>query len=381
MSDPALPTKSRAGVFTGPGQPLEVRSFEVPALAGDEVLVRIDCATLCGSDLHTYLGRRHGPTPTVLGHEAVGRIVAFGPEHSRRDWRGAALETGDRISWSVAVSCGECFFCRNELPQKCERLFKYGHQSCDGGRPLSGGLAEYCQLAAGSAIVRVPEEIPDVVASSANCAFATVAAALRTAGACREKCVLVQGAGLLGLVAAAMASRTGAAQVLVADVDTERLARARQFGATATFHVASDAEGLAAEVARLTDGRGVDVALEMSGTLEAFEQGLSVLRTGGRYVLIGAVRPIGAAAVDVEQMVRKMWRIEGVHNYMPADLAAAIDFLAAHHARFPFRELVSATFSLDQVQEAFECMRRTKAVRVAICPTLDAGLPSPANKR
>jgi putative phosphonate catabolism associated alcohol dehydrogenase len=255
------------------------------------------------------------------------------------------------------------------LPQKCTRLFKYGHQSCDGGHPLSGGLAEYCHLAAGSAIVRVPEEIPDAVASSTNCAFATVAAALRTAGGCENKCVLIQGAGLLGLATAALASVSGATHVLVADVDEGRLAQAERFGATATFNVANDAERLVSEVARLTEGRGVDVAIEMSGTLDAFQQGLSLLRTGGRYVLVGAVRPIGSAALDVEQVVRKMLRIEGVHNYAPADLATAIDFLAAHHATFPFRELVTATYPLEEAGAAFEAMLRTKAVRVAVCPS------------
>jgi len=368
MSEATLPTKARASVFVGAGQPLEMRAFAVPALGPDEALVRVDCTTLCGSDLHTYLGRRHVPTPTVLGHEVVGRIVAFGPQHTRRDWRGTPLDIGDRISWAVAASCGECFFCRHELPQKCARLFKYGHQSCAAGHPLSGGLAEYCHLAAGSAMLRVPAEIPDAVAASANCAFATAAAALRTAGGGSGKSVLIQGAGLLGLSAAAMARSAGASQVLVTDVDDERLARAKQFGATAIVNVARDAALLASEVARLTEERGVDVALEMSGTLAAFEQGLRVLRTGGRYVLIGAVRPIGAAPLEVEQVVRKMWRIEGVHNYTPADLAAAIDFLAAHHARFPFRELVAASYPLHQVEAAFEFMLRSKAVRVAICP-------------
>lgn len=363
-----LPQTARASVFHGPGQPLEMRSFEVPTLAGAEALVRVDCSTLCGSDLHTYLGRRHGPTPTVLGHEAVGRIVAFGPQHARRDWRGERLEIGDRVSWAVAASCGECFFCRHELPQKCQQLFKYGHQSCDGGHPLSGGLAEYCHLAAGSAMVRVPDEIPDAVASSANCAFATVAAALRAAGGCEGKCILIQGAGLLGLAAAAMASSDRARQILVSDVDDGRLALAERFGSSLCVNVAQHPSCLSDRVEQLTEGRGVDVALEFSGTAEAIWQGLSLLRTGGRYILVGAVRPIGMIPLEVEQVVRKMWRIEGVHNYAPADLAAAIDFLAAHHERFPFRDLVTATYPLDEVGAAFEHMLQTKAVRVAVHP-------------
>src|SRR5262245_2931038 len=122
---------ARVVLFHGPGQPLEMVTHPVPEPAGGEVLVRISCCTLCGSDLHTHAGRRSGPVPAVLGHEITGRIEAFGPDAPRTDITGAALAVGDRITWSLVVSCGDCFFCRGDLPQKCERLFKYGHERAD----------------------------------------------------------------------------------------------------------------------------------------------------------------------------------------------------------------------------------------------------------
>jgi D-arabinose 1-dehydrogenase-like Zn-dependent alcohol dehydrogenase len=103
----------RAAVFNSPGETIELRSFAQPEPRGDEVLVRVACCTLCGSDLHTYLGKRHGPTPSILGHEVLGEIAAFGPTHSLKDWRGQPLSIGDRISWSVAASCAYCLFSRN----------------------------------------------------------------------------------------------------------------------------------------------------------------------------------------------------------------------------------------------------------------------------
>lgn len=330
--------------------------------------MRITCCTLCGSDLHTYLGNRIGPAPSVLGHEAIGTIVAFGPCKQPCDGNGGPLKIGDRVSWAVAASCGECFFCRHELPQKCERLFKYGHEMCAGDHPLSGGLSEFCHLARGTAIFRVPAEIPDAVASSANCATATTAAAIRAAGGCNGKTVLIQGAGLLGLTAAAMARTDGAERVIVADIDAERLATAKRFGADVFIDVAREPESLADAVRAATDNRGADVIFEMSGSAVAMQQGLLLLRTGGCYILVGAVKPVGTIPLDAEQVVRRMWTLRGVHNYAPIDLANAIEFLAKHWNRFPFTEMVSGEFSLDRADDAFQQMLATGAIRIAVRP-------------
>lgn len=370
MNTPSMPAQIRASVFLGPGKSLEPRSFRPRELATGEVLVEVTWCSLCGSDLHTYLGHRCEPTPVVLGHEVIGRIAAFGPGRPPRDWHGQELTIGDRVSWSVVASCGECFFCLHDLPQKCDHLFKYGHESITNAFPLSGGLAEFCYLVRGTAVFRVPDEVSDMVAASANCATATVAAAYRAAGGCRAKSVLIQGAGMLGLTAAAMASAEGAELVIVTDVDSNRLATAKRFGASNVVHAAEHPQRLIECVRDSTEGRGIDLALEMSGAPEAVMQGLSVLRTGGCYILAGAVRPIGPVPLLVEQVVRRMWNIRGVHNYAPVDLATAIDFLATHGRRFPFEELVSAVFPLAQADTAFREMQRMGAVRVAVCPSL-----------
>jgi D-arabinose 1-dehydrogenase-like Zn-dependent alcohol dehydrogenase len=129
----------RAFLFHGPGTPLEQVRFATPQPQGAELVVRVTCCTLCRSDLHTHAGRRREPTPTVLGHEIVGRIESFGPEAPRRDARGMAVRTGDRVSWAVVVGCGRCFFCADDLPQKCERPYKYGHVRVTRERPWGGG--------------------------------------------------------------------------------------------------------------------------------------------------------------------------------------------------------------------------------------------------
>jgi alcohol dehydrogenase len=363
--------KTTAAVFNSPGQPLEFRCFPVPELAPGEALVQITTCTLCGSDLHSYQGHRTIPTPTVLGHEIIGKIAALGPGEPICDFYGRPLQIDTRVTWSIAASCGDCFYCRDAIPQKCEHLFKYGHEILSPDHPLSGGVADYCHLAAGTAIFPLPEELPDLVACPANCATATVAAAYRISGGaewCREKVVLVQGAGMLGLTACAMAHDYGARAVIVSDIDSKRLETALQFGATHCVLVNEDEGNLNSIVEELTSERGVDLALELSGASGAMANGLNQLRIGGRYVLVGAVSPVAPTPVFEEIIIRRILSIHGIHNYTPQDLAEALRFLKDNHNKFPFSTLVKDKFRLDQVEEAFQYAIRSGALRIAILP-------------
>ena len=203
------------------GQPLVFRDLPTPSPGPGEALVRIECCTICASDLHTVTGARIEPTPTILGHEALGFIAALGdPPPTGID--GAPLAIGDRVTWSTAVSCGTCDRCVGGLPQKCRSLAKYGHEIAEGPGALSGGLAERILLRPGSAILRIAPELPAELVCPANCATATVAAALRIAGPIEKRRVLIFGAGMLGLTAAAWAKSLGAT-VTVIDIDPRRM--------------------------------------------------------------------------------------------------------------------------------------------------------------
>ena len=354
-------------MYEAAGTPLRLESFPLPKLAAGEVLVRVRCCTVCGSDVHTYNGDRQTPVPTVLGHEILGDVAALGPG-GVVGCDGRPLREGDRVTWSVAANCGDCFYCGHAIPQKCERLFKYGHERVSDHHPLSGGLSEYCHLAKGTAVLAVPPEVPDLVACPANCATATVAGAWRLAGGCRDEVVLIQGAGMLGLTACAMAQAGGAKEVIVCDVDAERLRAASEFGATRCVLIEPDGAALASAVEDATDGRGVDVAMELCGAPEAFEAGLDLLRIGGRCVLVGAVFPARPAAIEAEKIVRRLLTIRGLHNYTPDDLRSAMAFLAEHHHRYPFLSLVSRQFGLDEAEAAFQYSLAQKPARVAVVP-------------
>ena len=359
---------SRAALFVGPGQPLEIQALPLPRLSEGESLIRVSCCTLCGSDLHTYQGHRPTPTPTVLGHEIVGRIEALGPGGPVRDYAGRILEIGDRVTWSIASCCGSCFFCRRDLPQKCEDLFKYGHEPISEAHSLGGGLAEHCHLTAGSTLIQLPDQIPDEVACPVNCATATVAAALRAVGDCRDTNVLIQGTGMLGLTTCAMIRSRGAREVIACDIEPGRLKLAARFGATRCIDVSGGTSELRETIEALTSGRGVDSAIELCGSSDAVEAGLPLVRVGGRYVLVGAVFPDRPFSASAEAIVRHLLRIQGIHNYTPRDLLDAVEFLDQHLHRYPFAELVRGSFFLDTADKAFQHAIESRSPRVMVRP-------------
>uniref|UniRef100_A0A7C2P5M5 alcohol dehydrogenase n=1 Tax=Schlesneria paludicola TaxID=360056 RepID=A0A7C2P5M5_9PLAN len=357
-------TTSRAAVFTGiPGE-LEICQLPLPGPQGGEILTRVLGCTLCGSDLHSISGRRSVPVPTVLGHEIVGEIIALGGSAPTHDLAGKPLRIGDRVTWTIVASCGDCFFCRRGLPQKCLRGVKYGHEAFRPRLELVGGLAEHCLLAPGTGIVRLPAALPLSVACPVSCATATVTAAMEAAGEVHRRVVCVLGAGLLGLTACAMSCVAGAEQVICVDRDAGRRALSASFGAT---RIATPEE-LAAAVNELTEGRGVDLVLEFTGATAAFTGAWPLVRTGGRIVLVGSVFPDVAPPIALEQIVRRQLTLCGIHNYAPPHLLTAVEFLEQCQSRFPFAELVAEWYPLADVRRALDHAHRPEAIRVGIRP-------------
>jgi alcohol dehydrogenase len=352
-----------AAVFRGVGLPFELREWPLPRPRGTEVLVEVIACTLCGSDLHSIHGRRSVPVPTILGHEILGRVIAFGPDAPRVDAANHPLELGDRVTWAIVASCGDCFYCSHDLPQKCERAFKYGHEQLRPGRELSGGLADHCLLAPGTAIFRVPDELTDAVACPASCATATVACALEAAGPIAGRSVLVLGAGMLGMTSTAWSRTLGACDVIACDPNVDRLAAAVAFGVTKT----SSPTRLAETVTEATGGRGVDIALELSGAPEAIEATLPLLRTGGTLVLVGSVFPARPVPIEAERIVRGCITVRGVHNYAPRHLHASLMFLRLH-PEYPFGTLVASWRPLDELEALVASEPLPKALRFGIQP-------------
>jgi putative phosphonate catabolism associated alcohol dehydrogenase len=355
---------AKTAVFLGVNRPLELIDIPIPPLQPRQFLIRNELTTLCRSDLTTYCGKRIEPTPTILGHEIVGRIEAFGPDTPRYDLRGTELRVGDRVTWAIFASDPTSDMAHRGMPQKAPDRFKYGHEPISEENTLHGGLSEYTILRAHTPILKIDERVPMQVAAIVNCAVATVAGALRIAGEIRGRRVLVSGAGMLGVLACAMAQQFGASHVSAIDVQSDRLAIAKEFGAELTLTVPTKEELL--HSVDLSPLHGTDVVLEMSGVPWSMEKTLETLGIGGTAVWIGAIHPTRPVAVDAEKVVRNLLSIRGLHNYNTEDFCKAVDFIESHDTLKAVRDLVHDPFTLDQVNEAFEYAINMNPFRVGV---------------
>jgi putative phosphonate catabolism associated alcohol dehydrogenase len=350
----------KAAIFNGQGKPFEFITRQVPPIKPGEILVRTLYTTLCGSDIHTYCGRRLEPPHVVLGHEIVGEVIWIDPSHSGKDFRGQPLAIGDRVTWSIFSVPEGVAAPRADLPQKSPRLFKYGHVLAEGENVFNGGLADYCVLRANTAVIRIPGSVPLKVAATINCAHATVMGALRVAGDVRGKRVLVFGAGLLGLSCLSMCREAGAAKVGVIDNDATRLPWGLRFGADSTW--VPPAEATAGPFA----WGEADVVFDMSGHPQAMATGLDSLSIGGCAIWIGAVYPAKPVPVDAQMVVRKVLQIRGLHNYNYEDFVNATSFIERNHSKYPFAEVIEKEYVLDDIEAAFAYAADRRPVRVGI---------------
>ena len=352
--------------FQGTGTPFEICEMPV-TITPDNILVRVSLATICGSDLHTVSGRRGADTPCVLGHEAVGTIAA--PTHLQSA-TGEPLHQGDRVTWSLMASCGVCDYCTHrKLPQKCETLFKYGHARSEGSNTLSGGFASHIQLHPGTAIYHIPDSVTDGEAVPVNCAFATVVNGLTTIGTQPNESAVIHGAGMLGIYAACYLQELDYSIVAVVDINEERLQIAKRFGATHTFNPEKvSIEEIDALLKQLTNGRGVDLGVEVSGAISGLPNLATWAAIGGRVLTLGYVYPNAQTSIDAHQIVTKCVTLRGVHNYHYTALGTALSFVAENRSRYPFAELIGQTYPLADINTAFEHAMRQDEIRIAIAP-------------
>ncbi|AKU17100.1 zinc-binding dehydrogenase [Luteipulveratus mongoliensis] len=355
-STPTAGAIATAAVWSGVTEGFSVDQVALPDLSAGEVLVRTELATICGSDLHTINGDRSTPLPTVLGHEAVGHIVATGG--AVQDADGDSLAVGDRITWTIGTACGSCRRCLRGVPQKCLTVRKYGHEAMDDHWQLNGGFGSHVHLIAGTGLVRVPEVVTAPAAAPANCATATVTCAARRVELTADDVVVVLGCGMLGLTAVAYARDRGVEQVIASDVDPARRALALEFGAT----VACAPEDLA----KTTAEHGADVIFELSGSSRAVQSALEVVDLGGRVALVGSVSPAPEVGFEPSGFVKNLTTVVGSHNYRVDDLAEAIDFLGRTSYQGQLAGLVSEPQPLADIVEAVALANTGATPRVAI---------------
>jgi alcohol dehydrogenase len=354
-------------LYHGEGQPFEICEREITLPHPDDVLVQVSLATICGSDLHTVTGQRMAPTPCVLGHEAVGRISS---PTNVRDACGQPLREGDRVTWSIMAACGACYYCdERNLPQKCERLFKYGHARSEDSYFLNGSFAEYICLRSGTAIYRIPDAVSDAEAIPLNCALATVLGGLDLVHVPEGGCAIVQGAGMLGIYAVCCLRERGCEIIAAVDCLVERLRMAEAFGATHTFNLSEESvDEIGEALDDLTGGRGADLTVEVSGAGGALVNSIDWLGVGGQCLTLGFVFQHSDVTVDAHKIVTKCLTVRGNHNYHPSVLGDALRFVEETRDRYPFEALIGAIYPLEGINAAFDRAMQGDVIRIAIDP-------------
>jgi L-iditol 2-dehydrogenase len=346
----------KAAVFLGPGKPFDLRELPLPDVEPDAVLVRVSLANVCGSDLHFWRGDAPLKLPAdgwVFGHEMTGRVARLGAR-VKTDSLGRPLREGDRVSYAYFYPCGRCPACLDKTPAAC--FFKVGRPLGPSEFPhFHGAFAEYYYLRPGGALFVVPDELPDELVAPVNCALAQVIFGLHQAGLRFGDTIVIQGAGGLGLQAAAVAKDMGAATVIVVDQIPGRLALARAFGADHTIDLREVPErrDRVALVRTLTGGAGAHVACDFVGFPQVITEGIEMLRQGGTYLEIGTISRGATVELEPAQLVWGAKRIVGVIMYDPWVIPRALDFLVRNRARFPFDRLISHTYPLDRIDDAF----------------------------
>jgi len=332
---------------------LELADLPTPQPRSDEVLIRVAACGICGSDVHGYDGSsgRRIP-PLVMGHEAAGTIESLGSAVRH-------FAPGDRVTFDSTVYCGECSNCRRGDINLCDRRQVLG-VSC-GDYRRAGAFAEF--VAVPSRILhRLPEDLPFAEAAMLE-AVAVAIHAVNLAEISASTTALVIGAGTIGILTLQALRAAGCSRVLVTDVDAGRLEMARELGAN---DILLSDESLNNKLLELTDGEGVDIALEAVGRNETVAAAIDSVRKGGGVVLIGNITP--NVNLPLQKVVSRQIRLQG-SCASAGEYPQAIRWMASGAIRV--KPLITAVAPLEEGARWFERLyaREPHLLKVVLTPT------------
>jgi L-iditol 2-dehydrogenase len=347
--------------------PLDVRLEErpVPQPGPGEVLLQVAAATTCGTDLKAF--RRGHPvlfqrTPAGFGHEVAGIVAAKGTGVTQ-------CAEGEAVVVANSAPCLECFYCRRGRFSLCEDLLL-----------LNGAYAEYLLVPA--RIVRQNlYHLPATTSFSAAALTEPLACALHGIEASElhpGESVAILGAGPLGLLLAALASRRGV-QTIVTGHGAERLALARQLGASVvidTTHL-SEAEQREAVRRHTEGGRGVDVAIEAVGQPATWELATTLVRPGGLVNFFGGCASDTQVTLATRPLHYSELTLKGVFHHTPAYFARALELITSRQV--PVETLISARYPLADLLEVFALLQAKQGIKYALIPPAFAQTLHPAS--
>src|SRR4051794_3542394 len=342
-----------AVTFQAPHEVAVVEKPDPEMEAADDAIVRVDATGVCGSDLHIYHGRVQIEPGFTIGHEYVGTVEAVGDGVT-------SVAVGDRVLGCFQVACGTCWFCRHGNFHKCDGSRTFGHGAALGG--LQGTQAERALVPhANLTLRRVPDGISDDVGPFAGDDAGTGYHAADGGGIRAGDIAVGLGLGPVGLCAVQAALVAGAAQVVAIDTVEQRLEMARTFGAQPVHLTEQDPR---AEIKALTEGRGVDIAVEAVGDPRALELAIRLTRK------CGTISVVGVYAERIEVHMGLAWikalKIVTGHANVIAHLDPVLELLSS--GRLDPSPLVTHHMPLADASEAYALYDRREALKIVLNP-------------
>ena len=381
----------RAAVLVAPGR-YQVQEFPRPSLDDGSLLMQVEMSGICGTDKHTFLGETKQyagtpaetdtPFPIIQGHENVGVIAEISPTAAERiEFYGRRLAVGDRITMCPDVVCGRCYPCTHVMGYVwCDNSQCYGNSFTSAEPPhLLGGWAEYMYLRPDTFVYKVPSGLSPRAAVLAELMACTASldkvkefSSYAMEGFNSGDTVVVIGSGPLGLLHIAKADMMGAGQIIATDLSPYRLAWAQRCGADQVLDVSSTtAEERLERVRELTAGRGADLVLHMANTPKSFVEGIEMLKRGGMMLEMGNFADTGEINLNVHRHIcSKNIRLLGLTNHPSTAYGPALRLLERHADRYPFEEMVTHEFGLDDVEMAMRTSMSAESMKVAVVPSL-----------
>lgn len=347
----------KAAVLRIPGK-LNIEELKEPEPNDDEVLIQVNSVGLCHSDLHVLKGHIPFPLPAVLGHEVAGTVTKVGNGTD-------AVQVGDKVVGPFILPCGKCRYCMLGQDDICEKFYNYNRLRglyYDGKTRLftpSGEAihmysmaahAEYAVLPSTS-VFKVPDKLDHEKSAILGCAIMTAYGACKNADLKPAENVAVFGIGGVGTNVVQIAHRVFRANVIAIDLHDEKLEHAKNIGAIGTINPGR--EDAIKTILDMTDGRGVDAAIEVIGIKTTINAAINSVRSGGRAVLVGLSAKGSEANFEINSVVRRGVRIIGSYGAKPRTTMPEIISLA-NKGIINIEEAVSTTYKLEDINSAFE---------------------------
>ena len=354
----------RGVVARSKGAPVTVETIVVPDPGPGEALVRIQACGVCHTDLHYREGAINDEYPFLLGHEAAGVVEAVGADV-------ANVAPGDFVVIAWRAPCGTCRSCLRGRPWYCfDSANAVQKMTLTDGAPLTpalgiGAFTELSLVAAGQAVKVDPAAGPEAAGLIGCGVMAGFGAAVNTGGVSRGDTVAVFGCGGVGDAAIAASALAGARKVIAVDLDPRKLEWAKEFGATDTVD-ASEGDPVEA-VKALTGGFGADVVIEAVGHPEVFRQAFFARDLAGTLVQVGVPDPSMTLQVPMIEFFGRGGALKPswYGDCLPTrDFPVLIDLYLS--GRFPLDEFVTEAIGLDDVEEAFDNLRRGEVLRSVV---------------